>query len=120
MSPFTTPDRVFISRRPQDMRAGIQRLASIVATDFGEGPQDGPLCCFASRDCGKMELLRFGVNGRRLRCCGLADGIFHWRHRPDLKDPKLIFGRRRLMRLLDGVDLERVDAPNPVAANRIL
>ena len=35
MNPFTTPDRLFISRRPQDMRAGIQRLASKVAADFG-------------------------------------------------------------------------------------
>ena len=28
MNPFTTPDRLFVSRRPQDMRAGIQRLAT--------------------------------------------------------------------------------------------
>ena len=40
MNPFTTPDKVFISCYPQDMRAGIQRLASIITTDFGEDPQD--------------------------------------------------------------------------------
>ena len=40
MNPFTTPDKVFISCHPQDMRAGIQRLASIITTDFGEDPQD--------------------------------------------------------------------------------
>ena len=37
-SPFTTPDRVLISRHPTDMRAGIQRLASIVVADFGGDP----------------------------------------------------------------------------------
>ena len=37
MNPFTTPDRLYISRRPQDMRAGIQRLASVVTTDFSMG-----------------------------------------------------------------------------------
>ena len=46
MNPFTTPDRILISRRPQDMRAGIQRLASIVTTDFGMDPTDGALYCF--------------------------------------------------------------------------
>ena len=39
MNPFTTPDRVFISRHPQDMRAGIQRLASIVTTVYLARPK---------------------------------------------------------------------------------
>ena len=48
MNPFTTPDRILISRRPQDMRAGIQRLAAVVTTDFGMDPTDGALYCFVS------------------------------------------------------------------------
>ena len=63
MNPFTTPDRLFISRRPQDMRAGIQRLASKVVADFGMDPTDGSLYCFVSRDCEKMKMPRFDVNG---------------------------------------------------------
>ena len=31
MNPFTTPDAIYISKRPQDMRAGIQRLAAVKA-----------------------------------------------------------------------------------------
>ena len=65
LNPFTTPDRLYISRRPQDMRAGIQRLASVVTTDFSMDPTDGALYCFASRDCLKMKLLR---GPRRSRC----------------------------------------------------
>ena len=65
MNPFTTPDRLYISRRPQDMRAGIQRLASVVTTDFSMDPTDGALYCFVSRDCLKMKLLRFETNGGR-------------------------------------------------------
>lgn len=74
MNPFTTPDRLFISRRPQDMRAGVQRLASVVVADFGEDPQDGALYCFVSRDCEKMKMLRFDVNGWCLYYCRLAEG----------------------------------------------
>ena len=43
MNPFTTPDRLLISKRPQDMRAGIQRLAAIVTSEFGMDPTDGAL-----------------------------------------------------------------------------
>ena len=63
MNPFTTPDRLLISRRPQDMRAGIQRLAAIVTAEFGMDPTEGALYCFVSRDCEKMKLLRFETNG---------------------------------------------------------
>lgn len=31
MNLFATPDKILISNHPQDMRAGIQRLISIVA-----------------------------------------------------------------------------------------
>ena len=84
MNPFTTPDRLFISRRPQDMRAGVQRLASVVVADFGEDPQDGALYCFVSRDCEKMKMLRFDVIERVVPILLPARrGLFRWEHRPD-------------------------------------
>ena len=76
MNPFTTPDRLFISTRPQDMRAGIQRLAAAIVTDFGMDPTDGALYCFVSRDCLKMKLLRFET-----KLIWLLDGI-------DFEQPK--------------------------------
>ena len=88
MNPLTSPDRILSSRHPTDIRAGIQRLASIVSTDFGEDPQDGALYCFVSRDCLKMKMLRFDVNGWVLYYCYLAEGTFRWEHRPDYADPK--------------------------------
>ena len=52
MNPFTTPDRIFVAQAPQDMRAGIQRLAAIVAADFGDDPVSGALYCFVPPRCG--------------------------------------------------------------------
>ena len=120
MNPFTTPDRIVISRRPQDMRAGIQRLASIVVTDFGGDPQDGALYCFVSRDCAKVKMLRFDTNGWCLYYVRLAEGTFKWEHRPDYAAPRLVIERRQLLWLLDGLDATRLDAPPPVTANNIL
>ena len=120
MNPFTTPERLFISRHPQDMRAGIQRLASIVVTDFGEDPQDGSLYCFVSRDCEKIKMLRFEVNGWCMYYLKLSKGCFRWQHRPDIADPKLLIDRVRLQLLLDGLDPSVYILPSPVTANTIL
>ena len=120
MNPFTTPDRVVISLQPQDMRAGIQRLASAVVADFGGDPQDGTLYCFVSSDCAKMKMLRFDVNGWCMYYVRLADGVFKWGHRPDCDDPALKFDRARLHLLLDGLDPMAIRLPSPVTANAIL
>lgn len=119
MNPFTTPDRLFISKRPQDMRAGIQRLASAVATDFGMDPADGALYCFVSRDCGKMKLLRFEANGWCMYYVRLAEGGFRWVHSED-GETVLAIERRQLIWLLDGIDFEQPGAPAPVAAHTVL
>ena len=119
MNPFTTPDRLYISRRPQDMRAGIQRLASVVTTDFGMDPTDGALYCFVSRDCLKMKLLRFDTNGFCMYYARLAEGGFRWAHSED-GDVSLQIERRQLIWLLDGIDFEQPGAPKPVAARRVL
>ena len=102
------------------MRAGIQRLASIVACDFKEDPQDGALYCFVSRDCEKMKMLRFDVNGWCLYYCRLAEGCFKWEHRPDCAHLKLSIDRVRLYLLLDGLDAMGALIPDPVTANVIL
>ena len=110
MNPFTTPDAIYISKKPQDMRAGIQRLAAIVATDFGRDPMDGALYCFVSRDCEKAKLLRFDVNGWCLYYVRLAEG---GELLPQME-------RRQLLWLLEGLPAELPQAISPVASGSVL
>lgn len=119
MNPFAAPDAIYISKRPQDMRAGIQRLASIVAADFGRDPMDGALYCFVSRDCGKMKMLRFDVNGWCMWYVRLSEGGFKWRHS---EDGELLpqIERRQLLWLLEGLPAELPQAAAPVAVGRVL
>ena len=119
MNPFTTPDRLFISTRPQDMRAGIQRLAATVTAELGMDPTDGALYCFVSRDCEKMKLLRFETNGWCMYYVRLAEGGFRWRHR-DGGDVALQIERRQLVWLLDGIDFVQPQAPEPVTAKVVI
>ena len=110
MNPFTTPDAIYISKKPQDMRAGIQRLAAIVAADFGRDPMDGALYCFVSRDCEKAKLLRFDVNGWCLYYVRLAEG---GELLPQME-------RRQLLWLLEGLPAELPQAISPVASGSVL
>ena len=120
MNPFSTPERIFISRNPQDMRAGIQRLAQIITTDFGMDPSDGSLYVFVSRSCDKLKMLRFEVSGWCLYYCRLCEGAFKWQHAKDTDEILLIIERRQLIWLLEGLALAQPAAPKPLTATTIL
>lgn len=120
MNPFTTPDKIFISRYPHDMRAGIQRLAQIVTTDFCMDPTDGALYVFVSRTADKAKMLRFETNGWCLYYCRLCEGAFKWKHSPQAAQPLLVIERRQLIWLLEGLEITQAHAPRPVTATAIL
>lgn len=60
------------------MRAGIQRLASIVEAELGSRPDDGTLWCFVSRDRRKAKMLRFEGGAWCLWYVRLAEGSIRW------------------------------------------
>lgn len=76
MNPFSVPDRIFISKHPQDIRAGIRRLSEIIAAGFGMEPTDGSLYVFISRTLGTAcRHLRQKRRGGSLRHrLGVEDG----------------------------------------------
>lgn len=118
MNPFVVPDRVLVSARPQDMRAGIHRLSAIIAADFEGDPMDGALYVFVSRDMRKAKLLRFDVNGWCLYYVRLCEGAFRWSG--DDGAELLAIETRQLFWLLDGLAIEQEKAPAPVAARTLL
>lgn len=102
------------------MRAGMQRLASVVTTDFGMDPTDGALYIFVSRDCEKVKALRFEANGWCLYYIRLCEGGFRWAHRPDYPDPVLQIDRTQLSLLLAGLDFSLLKQESPITAKNIL
>lgn len=119
MNPFATSDRILISKRPQDMRAGMQRLASVVAADFGAEPTDGALYCFVSRDCSKMKAIRFEDDGACLYYVKLAGGTFKWRF-GDGGEASLEASHSQLMLLLSGLDVDLLEKRAPIAGKKLL
>lgn len=119
MNPFVTPDCIYISKSPLDMRAGIQKIASLIVAEFERDPMDGSLYVFISRDCKKAKLIRFDSNGWCLYYCTLLKGGFKWSHTRDDKT-LLIIERRQLLWFLEGLEIVQSKAIKPVTAHNVL
>lgn len=118
MNPFAQPGKILVSKRPQDMRAGVNRLAGIVTAEFGHDPMDGSLYVFVSRRADKCKMVRFDVNGWCLTCCSLCEGAFRWRHEEG--GDMLEIEPRQLLWLLEGMEIEQPKAAKPVTERAIL
>ena len=68
MNPFATPDRIVVLTRPQDMRAGINRLSAIVAAELGEDPMSGDLNALGLAPFDRARLGARGSVGARRPC----------------------------------------------------
>ena len=102
------------------MRAGIQRLAQIITTDFGLDPSDGSLYIFVSRTADKLKMLRFETNGWCMYYVRLCEGTFKWAHSENSAEPLLKIERRELIWLLEGLAISQPEAPKPLTATVIL
>lgn len=107
MNPFSNPPRIMVQARPQDMRAGIQRLATIVEAELGCSPADGTLWCFVSRDRLKAKMLRYDSGAWCLWYVRLTDGAIR-RERDASGSPTLAIDRSQLVCLLAGAPVAEV------------
>ncbi len=110
MSPFSTPERVVVLTRPQDMRAGVNRLSAVVRAELGEDPSSGDLYVFVSRDCRRIRMPRNVGNAWCMWCVTAIKGGFRWRPGGG-PGPALEADRTQLAFLLEGLEM----APPPAA-----
>lgn len=119
MNPFSPPSRILVCPRPQDMRAGIERLAGMVTVEFGEDPTDESLYVFVSRKADRAKMLRYDTNGWCLYYVRLSRGTFRWRFL-DGASPMLSIERKQLLWLLEGLEINQPKAHKPVAGHILL
>jgi len=107
VNPFSNPSRIMVQTRPQDMRAGIQRLATVVEAELGQSPADGTLWCFVSRDRRKAKMLRYDSGAWCLWYVRLAEGSIRW-DRDASGSPTVAFDRGQLVCLLAGAPVAEI------------
>ena len=103
MNPLATPPRVMVSRRPRDMRAGINTLAAAVCAELGGDPRDGTLWVFLSRDLRRCKMLRYDAGCWCMWTLLPSEGAFRWAHSRE-GEPAVEVDRAALVMLLSGLD----------------
>lgn len=102
MNPFVVPERVLVCRRPQDMRAGIRRLAQVAAASGVGDAASGDLYVFVSRDRRRVKMIRHDGGAWCMWHVAADRGTFSWAF-DEAGEPVAEFDRRGLLRLLEGV-----------------
>lgn len=102
------------------MRAGINRLMSVVAAELLDDPADGSLYVFVSKDARKCKMLKHDGNGWVLYYCTMTGGAFAWQGGADAAEPALCVRRNQLLWLLDGLTVDQPKAVPPSAAWTVL
>lgn len=120
MNPFAVPDRVFISTRPTDMRAGLSKLSALVASSFGQDPADGSLYVFVSKNARQMKAIKFECSGWVMYTVKLCKETFKWKTDSQAQKPCLCLERRELMYLLEGLEAYQPKSFAPVKGHTIL
>jgi len=102
--------KVVLVSGPIDFRAGINRLASLVANELGRDPYSNDVFVFQSKRMDRLKLLHFDGSGTIMVTNWLEAGKFFW---PPVTGGviKLTFAQMTL--LLGGLDWRRLEE-NPI------
>ena len=96
-------ERIYLYRRPVDMRKSIDGLCALVDTELGRNPADRCLYAFINRGGDKIKLLIWHINGFWLLYKRLEKQRFIW---PDwFEGETLPLEAQQLDQLLDGYNL---------------
>ena len=102
--------RVLVATQPIDLRAGINRLVSLVAQSVGGDPYNGQLYVFRSKRNDRLKAIRFDGSGIILATKWLEVGKFYW---PPVRDGVMTLSGPEYAALLSGLDWTKL-APKPV------
>ncbi len=109
MIAFSPEVRVFVCRRPTDMRKSFHGLVALVESVLGQDPLSGSLFVFVNRRRDRMKILYWGQTGFCIWYQQLQKGTYQL---PDHETLDLVdaleITRAQLSLILDGIDLSSI------------
>ncbi|MBE3049119.1 IS66 family insertion sequence element accessory protein TnpB [Candidatus Bathyarchaeota archaeon] len=102
MLTWPTSVRVFLCRRPTDLRRSFDRLAAMVQEVLHEDPFSGHLFVFVNRPRDRVKILLWDRSGFWLLYKRLEQGCFRL---PEGSEDVLAIDSVRLSLILEGIDL---------------
>ena len=97
--------RIFVGRRPVDMRKGFDGLSAQVIDVVDEDPQSGHLFCFFNKRRDRLKALVWDGSGYWVLSKRLEHGRFQVFDRVSVRDGSYELSSTDLALLLDGIDL---------------
>jgi transposase len=97
--------RIFVGRRPVDMRKGFDGLSAEVIEFVDEDPQSGHLFCFFNKRRDRLKALLWDGSGYWVLSKRLEHGRFQIFDRVSERDGAFVLSSTDLALLLDGIDL---------------
>lgn len=109
MIAFSPEVRVFLCRRPTDMRKSFHGLVALVESALQQDPLSGSLFVFVNRRRDRMKILYWGQSGFCIWYQQLQKGTYQWPNHETLdQNEALEVTRAQLSLILDGIDLSSV------------
>lgn len=102
--------KVVLVAGPIDFRAGINRLASLVANELGRDPYSNDVFVFRSKRMDRLKLLHFDGSGTVMVTKWLEAGKFFW---PPVTGGVIKLTSAQMTLLLGGMDWRRLEE-NPI------
>ncbi len=101
-----TPDHIYISSSNVDMRKSIDGLSSIVEQHFKLSPFDNAMFVFHNRNCDKIKILYWDMNGFCLLYKRIEQGKFRFPR--GISEDKYTVTPQELEWLLCGLQIEEI------------
>ncbi|MCA9632096.1 MAG: IS66 family insertion sequence element accessory protein TnpB [Myxococcales bacterium] len=97
--------RIFVAKKPADMRKQFDGLAALVIDAIDEDPQSGHLFVFYNKRRDRVKVLWWDRSGYLLLCKRLEQGRFNIFDRADGSRESFEVSASELALLLEGIDL---------------
>lgn len=107
MLSFSACRRIFLARGAQDMRRGIDTLASVVAGELGQDPRSGDCFVFVGRDRRRLKVLFWDEGGYWLCARRLDTGTFAVPVVADAAQVRVTLTPAAMHLLLAGIDVRQ-------------
>lgn len=98
--------KVVLVTGPIDFRAGVNRLASLVANELSRDPYGGAVFVFRSKRSDRLRLLHFDGSGMCMMSKWLEAGKFVW---PPIQNGVMKLTSAQMVLLLGGMDWRRLE-----------
>lgn len=98
--------RVVLVTGPIDFRAGVNKLASLVANELGRDPYGREVFVFRSKRADRLRLLHFDGSGMCVVSKWLEAGRFCW---PPIQNGVMKLTSAQMTLLLGGMDWRRLE-----------